>query len=170
MTGVEQSLVQQIFSTVEEAYLADIRNQKTNSINNTLKDVLTHHQYNYCQLMPHEILEHKDFFKNMTYHPQGPTATILSAVEELLEFLDISGTLYTQLQAVNIASVIIHSTGKFGLAIREWNCITTVQKTWVIFKTFFHMAHQELQETSNLTIEDNGMHHVNMVRNGVAGL
>ena len=46
----------------------------------------------------------------------------------------------------------------------------TVQKTWVSFKKFFWTAHRELQEKSDLTVEDAGMHHANMVRNVVAGL
>ena len=56
VTGVEQDLVKQIFGTVEEAYLADIRNRTTNSINNTVAGVLTHLQEKYGQLMPHELL------------------------------------------------------------------------------------------------------------------
>ena len=71
---------------------------------------------------------------------------------------------------MNIAYVIIHRTGKFGLKIREWNCMKTVQRTWVRFNQFFWTAHLELQETSNFTVKDSGMHHTNMVRDVVAGL
>ena len=46
---------------------------------------------------------------------------MFSAVKEILKLSDITGTSYTQLQAANIAYVIIHRTVKFGLAIREWN-------------------------------------------------
>ena len=62
---------------------------------------------------------------------------MFSAVEELLNFADITGTSYTQLQAVNIAYVKIHRAGKFGLAISEWNRMPEIQKTWVRFKQFF---------------------------------
>ena len=62
---------------------------------------------------------------------------MFSAVKELLKFADIVGTLYTQLQAFNIAYVILHRTGKFGLSIRKWNRIPEIQKTWVLFKQFF---------------------------------
>ena len=58
----------------------------------------------------------------------------------------------------------------FGLEIREWNHMPTTQKTWVRFKQFFRTYHQELRETSDLTVEDAGMHHANMVRNVVAGI
>ena len=48
--------------------------------------------------------------------------------------------------------------------------MTKVQRKWVRFKQFFQTAHQELRETSNLTVEDADMHHANMVRDVVAGL
>ena len=135
-----------------------------------MADVLTHFQEKYGQLMPHELFERKDIVKKTTYHFQDPIATIFSAIEELLEFSDITGTSYTQHQAMKIAYVIIHRTGKFGLAIREWNRMSTVQKTWVVFKQFFWTAHQELRETMDLTVQDVGMNHMNIVRNVVVGL
>ena len=104
------------------------------SINDTVAGVLTHLQDNYGNLMPQKIIECKDIIKKKTYHPQEPIATVFSAVEELLDFSDITKTFYTQHQAVNISYVIIHRTGKFTLAISKWNCMLKIQKTWFIFK------------------------------------
>ena len=42
LTLVEQALVQNMFSAVVEAYLADIRNLTTNYINDALAGVLAH--------------------------------------------------------------------------------------------------------------------------------
>ena len=105
-------------------------------------------------------------FKKTIYNPCDTIATVFSAVEELLKFSDIAGMYYTQLQAVNIAYVIIHRTGKFGLAICEWNRMSETQK----IQTFFWKNHQELRYASDLTVEDAGMHNANMVRNVVSGL
>ena len=69
VTVVEQSFVQQIVATIEETYLADIRNLATNSTNDNVADVLACLQENYNQLMSHELLERKDIFKKTTYHP-----------------------------------------------------------------------------------------------------
>ena len=66
---MEQALAQKIVSTVKEGYLAVIRNRATNSINDNVADMLTHLQYNYVQLMPHEILERKDIIKKTIYNP-----------------------------------------------------------------------------------------------------
>ena len=76
--------------------------------------------------MPHELLKREDIVKKTIYNPRNPIATVLSAVEELLKFVNIMGTSYTQFQDINIAYVILHRTGKFGLAICEWNHIPVV--------------------------------------------
>ena len=61
--GAERALVEQIVGTAEEAYISDIRNKTTYSVNNTVAGVLTHLQANYGQLMPHEILEQEEISK-----------------------------------------------------------------------------------------------------------
>ena len=55
--------MQQIVATIEEAYLVDIRKHTTNSINNTVVDVLTYLKENYGKLMPHELLEREFIIK-----------------------------------------------------------------------------------------------------------
>ena len=66
--------------------------------------------------------------------------------------------------------MIIYRTGNFGLAIHEWNCTSTVQNKWVGFKQLFWTSHQELHETTLLTVQDTGIHHANIFCDVVAGL
>ena len=170
VTGVEQALVQKIVDMVEESYVAYIHNGTMNSINDTVANVLTHLQDSYIQLMPHELLEREDIIKKMTHNSRDPIANKFYAVKELLDLADITRTSYTQLQEMNIAYVIVHRKGKFGMAICKCNHILKIQKTWVLFKPFFFTAYQEPQETSDLTLEDASMYHADRVRNIVAGL
>ena len=78
-----------------------------------MADVLTTLQDNHGQIIPHKLLEHKDIVKKIIYHLREPIAIIFSAFKELLDFANITGTSYTQHQAVNIEYVIVHRTGKF---------------------------------------------------------
>ena len=81
----------------EEEYLADIRNRFKKSTNNTVVGMLTHLQDNYGQLMLHEIVEQEDIVNKTIYNPRDPITTVFSAVEEILEFSDITGTSYKKL-------------------------------------------------------------------------
>ena len=56
VTRVDQSLIQQIIGTVKAAYLEDIYNGTTNSINDIVTGVITQMQGKYGQLMLHKLL------------------------------------------------------------------------------------------------------------------
>ena len=79
--GEDQYLIQQIITTLDETYLSDIHNKTTNSINDSLDNVLTHLQCNYVQLMPHELLENKDKLKKNICHLFKPTVSVISVVK-----------------------------------------------------------------------------------------
>ena len=48
--------------------------------------------------------------------------------------------------------------------------MSTVQKTCVGFKQFLRMAHRELREITDIFVQDEEMHHANIVHYVVAGL
>ena len=77
---MEQALVQQIVGMDEEAYLADIRNRMTKSINDTVAGVLTYLKDNYGQWIPYELLEREEIVKKTIYNPRDPITTVFSAV------------------------------------------------------------------------------------------
>ena len=167
--GLEQSLVQKLSARSRQLNWRIFETGR-HSINDTVVGVLMHMQEKYSQLMLQDLLERDDIVKKTIYNLRNPITTVFSAVEELLEFSEITRKLYTQFQAINITYVILHWTGKFGLLICEWNYMTAVQKMWVCFKQYFQTSHRELRETSGITIEDAGIYYANMVRDIVAGL
>ena len=57
--------------------------------------MLNHFQDNYGQFMPHELLKCEEIVKKTIYNPLYLIETVFYAVEEILEFDDINGILYT---------------------------------------------------------------------------
>ena len=102
-----------------------------------MEGVFTNLQNNYGQLMLYKLLEREDIFKKKIYNPRDLITTVFSAAKKILEFADIAGMYRTQIQAVNIAYVIIDRTCKSRLAICEWNRMPETQKTYVRFKQIF---------------------------------
>ena len=135
-----------------------------------MADVLTHPQEIHRQIMPHKLLEHKEIIKKTSYHPCEPIKAVLSSAIELSEFANITGTSYTQHQASNSAHMIIYRTGNFTFANREWIHMPTVHKTWVGLKQFFQTEHNELHEITDTTVQDEGIHLTNMVRDVTIGI
>ena len=120
--------------------------------------------------MPHKLQKKKDEAKKTIYNPRDPIASVFSVVDDLVKLSALAATLISNAQQVNIGYVILHKTGKFSQPIVEWNRNLVVDKTWANFKTHFRTANKELRATTNLTAQDAGMHHANMVRDVVAAL
>ena len=95
---------------------------------------------------------------------------VFSAVKELLEFSDITVTLYAQLHSVNIAYVIIHRTASSGWQFASGIACWQYRRRGCDSNIFFRTYHQDLRETSDLTVEDAGVYHFNMVCGVVVGL
>ena len=106
----------------------------------------------------------------MTYNPRDPIVSVFLVVDDLVELSALAATPLSNAQQVNIGYIILHKTGKFSYPIIEWNRNPVVDKTWAQFKTRFRTAHKELRATTDLTAQDSGMHHANMVRDVVASL
>ena len=52
---------------------------------------------------------------NTAYQPYRPIANIYTTVEEIMEFVEISGMPYKQHKVIGIACVILHQTGKLNV-------------------------------------------------------
>ena len=111
--------------------------------------------------MPRELLEYYDISKSTVYHPHDPIASVFSIMEYFLGFSDPSAMPISQAQSINIAYVVLHQTGQFPLASREWNHKTLNLKTWISFKKHFCTAHQKLRDTTALLAQDLVVHHTN---------
>ena len=168
--GVEQALIQQIVATIDATYLADVQDRTANLINISVSALLFHLQDTYGTLMPHELHEKEDEAKKTVYNPRDPIASVFFVLDDLVKLAALSTTPISLAQQVNIRYVILHKTGKFSQPIVEWNRKSIVDKTWANFKTHFCTAHKELRANTDLTDQDTGMHHANMVRDIVAAL
>ena len=162
--GVEQALIQKIVATIDYIYLEDVRDRTTNLINLSVLALLVHLQETYGTLMPHEFQEKEDKAKRMTYNPSDPIASVFPVVDDLVELSALAATPLSIAQQVNIGYIILHKTGKFSHSIIEWNWKPVVDKTWEKSNTHFRISHKELCATTDLTAQDAGMHHANMVR------
>ena len=87
-----------------------------------------------------------------------------------MEFSNITGTLYTHIQAINIAYVILHSTGKFNISIWECNRLPQSKNTWIHSKKNFSTVQRKLRADIDITVKKSGAHHAIMVRYIIEGL
>ena len=120
--------------------------------------------------MPHNFQEKEDKAKKTIYNPRDPIASVFSVFDDLVKLAALAATPLSSAQQANIGYVILHKPGKILHPIVEWNWKPDVDKMWAKFKTHFRRSHKELRATTNLTAQDAGMHHANMVHDVLAAL
>jgi hypothetical protein len=168
--GVEKALRQQIVAAVEGDFLAALRNRHSNAITDSISDVLAYLFNTYGKVNPQMLSDEEDRVKQTVYDPKLPIDSVFNAVEDLLDFSTSAGTPYTQLQAINIAYVLVNKTGQFRVGIREWNRKPQNEKTWIHFKRHFREAHSELKESLDMTLADSNLQNANFVQQVVEGI
>ena len=152
--NVEQALRQQIVKAIDNAYLTALRNRQTNTIDVSIPVIIDYLFSNHGRVTP-AMLHHEEMsVKEMFYEPTHPIDVIFNKVEDPSDLSIAARADYTEQQLINIAYVIINSTGKYQPYIREWSRLPQEQKTWPHFKTHFCQAHQELKEAGDLQVRD----------------
>jgi hypothetical protein len=161
--GVERALMQQIVSAVEPSYLAAMRNRTTGQFTGTVYQLLQYLLTVYGKISPSQLLQLEQDTKSFIYDPITPIDVVFNAIEDLIEYGEMARCTYTMAQTVNIAYSILNRTTKFRDSIKHWNRLPALHKTWISFKLHFREAHDELQETGELTMEDAGYHQANFI-------
>ena len=90
--GVEQALIQLIVTTIDAAYLADIRDRTTNSIKISVSALLVHLQDTYGTLMSHKLQEKEYKAKKTVYNPHDPIASVFLVVDYLVKLSALATT------------------------------------------------------------------------------
>ena len=168
--GVEQSLIQQIVTAVDEQYIIAMKNRETGQFTGDVRQIFTYLQNTYGKISPSQLSHFEKEVSEMHYDPVTPVDNIFNRIENLLEYGDLAHCPFSQPQAISKAYNLINRTGKFRESIKAWNRLPTIQKTWINFKAHFREAHLELTETGELTIEQAGYGQANLVEDIVTRL
>jgi hypothetical protein len=166
--GVEQALIQQIVTAVEEQYIIAMKNRDTGQFTGDIRQIFTYLQNTYGKISPSQLSQFEKEISEMHYDPVTPVDNIFNKIEDLLEYGDLAHCPFSQPQAIAKAYNLINRTGKFRESIKAWNRLPNVQKTWINFKTHFREAHLELTETGELTMEQAGYGQANLVEDIVS--
>lgn len=161
--GVERALIQQLVVAIEPQYIVALRNRTTGQFTGTIQQIIQALRTTYGNIAPAALQKLEDDVKTKVFDVVTPIDTIYHKIEDLAEYAELAYAPMTQAQTMNIAYNVINRTGRFDNAIREWNRLPQVQKTWINLKNHFRTAQAELRESGKLTIAEAGFHNANLV-------
>ena len=163
--GVEQALIQQLVTAIDNKYLIAFKNRATGQFNGTLVDVIQHLRTTYGKISPAQLITYETEVTTMTYDPTTPIDLVFSKIDDLLMYGEFANCPFTATQAITKGYHILNNCGNvYNDYLRSWNRIQANQKTWNHFKTHFRQAYNELEATNALNIGDLGYGTANVMK------
>ena len=144
--NVEQALIKQLGHALPELYLKRFRNRHTNSITETIPNILTHLFTTYGKITPEELETVKDTLKGKVFNIEDPLVIMYNEIEDLKELAQAATAPMTDRQVVNLGLQLIKNTNDFERAIEEWVVKPLVDQTWLNFTPHFEAAHDLLRQ------------------------
>jgi hypothetical protein len=129
-----------------------MRHRTTGQFTGTVYQLLQYLLTVHGKISPSQLLQLEQETKSFTCDPITPIDVVFNATEDLVECGETARCTHTMAQTINIAYSILNRTTKFRDSIKIWNRLPTLHKTWISFKLHFCEAHDELQETGELTM------------------
>ena len=96
-------------------------------------------------------LEDSDKQMRADYNVNQPMEFLIRQIDDAMEIAAASNNLYSAEQVVTANYNLVFKTGMFSDDCKMWRRCDPADKTWMHFKTYFTVAHQELcklQQTS----------------------
>ena len=162
--GVEQALIQQLVTAIDNNYLVAFKNRATGQFNGTLVQIIQHLRTTYGKISPAQLIAYEAEVTNMTYDPTTPVDLIFGKIDDLLMYGEFANCPFTATQAITKGYHILNNCGNiYNDYLRSWNRIQENQKTWNRFKMHFRQAYNELEATNALSISDLGFGAANLM-------
>ena len=167
MTG--HLIKQQITKAVDPKYLTAIRNRVSKSLQGNVYQILDH-LFNTYGKVTVAMLENKEAtLRTMSYNPSDPVDDVFDLVDDFVEYADMARQPQSQAQTVAKAYSILRKTGRFEIALLQWNKKPSIDQNWINFKTHFRQAQQDLINIQGPTLQASDLN-ANLVQSVVEGV
>lgn len=158
--ATDLALKNQLLTTFDEVYLKGLRNRHVGYQNVTARDMIQHLYTNYGVITPAD-LDDNDARMREPFDASKPIEELFEQIEEATDYADAAGAPYNNSQVLSRAYVLVHKTGEYNDACRDWRKKPTNEKTWETFKQDFTVAHRDM--IANKSLQPNPYQQANAV-------
>ncbi len=162
--GVEQALIQQIVSAIDNQYLLAFKNRTTGQFNGDVMQILQYLLATYGRISPAQLTAFDEEVTKMTYDPTTPIDLVFAKIDDLLMYGEFAQCPFSTEQAITKAYHILNNCGTlYNEYLRAWNRRNTAHRTWPAFQEHFREAFNELEATGSLTMDQMGFGSANFI-------
>ena len=155
--AVEQALRNQLTDAIPDEYLDALRNVDSDMINDSIPDIITFLQTNYCQLTEQELSDREDRLKNSVFNPEDHVDLMFNKIKAFADLCVMTGNDKTDGQLVSIGYLIFNRTKAYMDSLKLWNAKPKVDRTFNNFKLHLRTEFHALRQVNALTIRDSNI-------------
>jgi hypothetical protein len=148
--AVQMALKQQLHELVETAFMEGYKEPHRGFSGRTAGGTWEWLYLQYGQLSPTDKQKNTANFQK-DWDPTVPFEAFAAAMDECVEIAQVAGTPISEEQVLDNALALVFKTALYFDALKEWNCLPVVNKTWNNFKAHMSRAQAELIEEQNTT-------------------
>ena len=161
--AVKKALLRQIVTAVDAAYIKELRDPYTNTIDLPVHGVLAHLFNRYGQVTSEQLDLEESNIANFFWDLNDPPALMFNKIEDLRALAQAAHVPKTDAQLVNLGLGLVKKTKDFESALLAWYNLDPNVRTYENFKTHFVTAQTELKKVRGATMRSTNFHQANQV-------
>ena len=123
-------------------------------INDSIPNIITFLQTNYCQLTDQELSDREEKLKNSVFNPEDPVDLIFNKIKSFADLCVMTGNDKSDGQLVSLSYLIFNRTKAYIDSLKIWNAKPKVDRTFENFKLHLRTEYHALRQVGALTIRD----------------
>ena len=161
--NLEATLKNQLTAAFDYDILDGLRDRTTNTLKNTIPQIIKYLFEEYGELSPEELLQKEDSVKNYVYDPNLPVSTIFNEILNLKDLYELTGSILQESDMIRYGYTILNRARIFKEYLLKWNNKPPNEKTWDTFQQFFRKAYRDLKQVNALQIQDSTLNHTTIM-------
>jgi hypothetical protein len=146
---IEQTIVQQINTALDEDCLTDLINDDTGLLEGTIPKIIQTLFDTYGSITPQSLAAAKAKVEAVIYNHGRPIVTIFTEINEYASMAEAVHAAETTKQLINIGIIIITGSTIFSSDIRKWHDKPIPNKTWPDFKEHSKAAQKAIKKSQS---------------------
>ena len=157
---MEDALKALIIDSVEDTYLAELRNKYTGYLGISARDLIDHLLDRYGKITAADIEQCKKDM-HLPIDSTQPIDLYFQRIDDSVQYAADGNVAFTPGQILQTSYHAVSASGLYNEACKEWRRKPELQKTWAAFKQFFAAEYHDLKEQDKVNNNQNNFHGAN---------
>ena len=156
--NVEKALKKQFAEAMPELYLKRFRNRLTNTLTDSIPDILNYLVQTYGDISDTELSETETNLKDKLFDITQPIIVMYNEIQDLQDLAIAATNAYSDKQLVAIGIQLIKNMNDFEKGLTDWYARPSVDHTFINFKTHFEQAYLSLRKCRGISMKNTMFH------------